>query len=116
MTPDAGQSMVGRLRLANFKGLLRKVHLRTEAGFWPRFHAASAVRWRSGQYQFEYQVREGVTHSRARERTTQAGSNSHARRSISRPSAVAFYLAGDRFVQLGETVDVRLHRELETDG
>jgi hypothetical protein len=46
----------------------------------------------------------------------QTGSNSHARRSISRPLAVAFYLAGDCFVQLGETVDVRLHRELETDG
>ena len=46
----------GLRRLTGFEALLRKVHLRTEAGFRPRFSPSKCGEVRSDRYQFRYQV------------------------------------------------------------
>jgi hypothetical protein len=47
---------MGYTGFAGFEGLLRKAHLRTEAGFRPRFSPSRCGQVRSGRYQFRYQV------------------------------------------------------------
>lgn len=65
----------GLRRFSGFEALLRKVHLRTEAGFRPASVRLDAVRSRKTQYQFQYQVRPGLW--LAVDRTARSSQASH---------------------------------------
>jgi hypothetical protein len=51
---------VGLPRLTGFEDPLRRVHLRTEAGFRPRFSPSRCGEVRSDRYQLRYQVSKAV--------------------------------------------------------